>query len=43
MPYRLEITLKADLFDAEGEGVRRKARDYFGIDLEEPTAEEVCR
>jgi len=35
MPYRLEITLKPDLFDAEGEGVRRKARHYFGIEINE--------
>ncbi len=35
MPYRLEITLKSDLFDAEGDGVRRKAKDYFGIELEQ--------
>ena len=34
MPYRLEITLKPQLFDAEGEGVLRKASDYFGIQLQ---------
>ncbi|MBL0731900.1 MAG: phosphoribosylformylglycinamidine synthase, partial [Desulfosarcina sp.] len=34
MPHRLEITLKNDLFDAEGDGVRRKAEDYLGISLE---------
>ncbi len=34
MPHRLEITIKPHLFDAEGEGVRRKASDYFGIDLQ---------
>jgi len=33
MPNRLEITLKSDLFDAEGEGIRQKAMHYFGIDL----------
>jgi len=33
MPNRLEITLKSDLFDAEGEGVRQKAKNYFGISL----------
>ncbi len=33
MPYRLEITLKSELFDAEGEGVRQKAKNYFGIEL----------
>ena len=35
MPYRLEITLKPDLFDAEGEGVRQKARHYFGIEIKQ--------
>ena len=34
MPHRLEITLKPELFDAEGEGVRKKAADYFGIQTE---------
>ena len=34
MPHRLEITLRPDLLDAEGEGVRRKARDYFGISMD---------
>ncbi|MFW5855548.1 MAG: phosphoribosylformylglycinamidine synthase subunit PurS, partial [Thermodesulfobacteriota bacterium] len=33
MPYRLEITLKPNLFDPEGESIRRKAADYFGIDI----------
>ncbi|MFH2220374.1 MAG: AIR synthase-related protein [Pseudomonadota bacterium] len=33
MPHRLEITLKPDLFDAEGAGICRKAKDYFGIEL----------
>ena len=35
MAARLEITLKPDLFDAEGEAVLRKARDYFSFSLEE--------
>lgn len=35
MVVRLEITLKPDLFDAEGEAIRRKARDYFNIQLDE--------
>ena len=35
MVARLEITLKPDLFDAEGEAIRRKARDYFNIQLDE--------
>ncbi|MFH1143353.1 MAG: AIR synthase-related protein [Candidatus Eisenbacteria bacterium] len=30
MPHRLEITLRPELFDAEGAAVARKARDYFG-------------
>lgn len=34
MPVRLEITLKPELFDAEGESIRRKARDYFNIHLD---------
>ncbi|MGD9251954.1 MAG: phosphoribosylformylglycinamidine synthase subunit PurS, partial [Desulfobacterales bacterium] len=33
MPHRLEITLKPELIDAEGEALRRKAMDYFGIDV----------
>jgi phosphoribosylformylglycinamidine synthase len=33
MPYRLEIVLKPELFDAEGDGIRRKAKDYFGIEI----------
>jgi phosphoribosylformylglycinamidine synthase len=33
MPARLEIGLKDHLKDAEGEGVRQKALDYFGIQL----------
>jgi len=33
MPYRIEIMIKPELFDAEGEWVRQKARNYFGIDL----------
>ncbi len=31
MSHRLEITLRPELLDAEGEGVRKKARAYFGI------------
>ena len=34
MPHRLEITVKAELFDAEGEALRQKAQDYFGIQIE---------
>ncbi len=34
MPHRLEITLKPGLFDAEGQGIRNKTRNYFGIDLD---------
>ena len=35
MPHRLEIALNADMHDAEGEGIRKKAQDYFGIQLEQ--------
>jgi phosphoribosylformylglycinamidine synthase len=31
MAHRLEVTLKPELFDAEGEGVRKKALDYFHL------------
>ncbi|MFC1814890.1 AIR synthase-related protein [Thermodesulfobacteriota bacterium] len=41
MPYRIEIMLKPDLFDAEGEGVRQKAKNYFGIDLTSVRAVQV--
>lgn len=34
MAYRLEITIKPELFDAEGDGIRQKASNYFGIELE---------
>jgi len=34
MPYRLEIALKSELFDAEGNGIRQKAKNYFGIELD---------
>lgn len=33
MAARLEITLKPELLDAEGAAVRRKAQDYFGLNL----------
>ena len=33
MPHRLEIALKPELFDAEGDGIRQKAKEYFGIEL----------
>lgn len=35
MPARLEIRLKKELFDAEGSGVRKKALEYFGFQVEE--------
>ncbi|MBT8352517.1 MAG: phosphoribosylformylglycinamidine synthase subunit PurS, partial [Deltaproteobacteria bacterium] len=35
MPHRLEIALKPGLFDAEGEGVRQKAKNYFGFQIDE--------
>lgn len=34
MPYRLEIALKPELMDAEGEGIVRKAADYFAIKMD---------
>ncbi|MFZ1986635.1 MAG: phosphoribosylformylglycinamidine synthase subunit PurS, partial [Desulfatitalea sp.] len=34
MASRIEISLKPELPDAEGEALRRKARDYFGIAVE---------
>src|SRR5512147_2078561 len=33
MAVRLEIGWSPDLTDAEGEAVRRQAREYFGLDL----------
>jgi phosphoribosylformylglycinamidine (FGAM) synthase PurS component len=33
MAYRLEIALRPELFDAEGDGIRRKAKNYFGIEI----------
>ena len=33
MPARLEIALKEDLIDAEGEGICHKANQYFGLKL----------
>ena len=32
MPARLEITLRDHLIDPEGEGIRKKAQAYFGIE-----------
>jgi phosphoribosylformylglycinamidine synthase len=34
MPFRLEIALKQDLVDAEGEGIRKKALAYFGLPID---------
>ncbi len=34
MVARIEIALKTRLKDAEGENIRRKAKDYFGIDTQ---------
>jgi len=34
MPARLEISLKPELFDAEGDSIKKKARDYFGFELD---------
>ncbi|OQY59378.1 MAG: phosphoribosylformylglycinamidine synthase [Desulfobacteraceae bacterium 4572_88] len=33
MAYQIEITQRPELSDAEGEGIRQKAKDYFGIEL----------
>ena len=33
MVYRLELALKPELFDAEGEGVKHRAKDYFDLEL----------
>ena len=35
MPARLEIRLKSELFDAEGATVKKKAIEYFGLDVKE--------
>ncbi|WP_054031564.1 phosphoribosylformylglycinamidine synthase subunit PurS [Desulfatitalea tepidiphila] len=34
MPSRIEITLKPEMLDAEGLALSRKARDYFGIEVD---------
>ena len=34
MPHRLEIALKANLIDAEGQGLCQKAKNYFGLELD---------
>jgi phosphoribosylformylglycinamidine synthase len=33
MPHRLEIALKPELVDAEGNGLRQKAKNYFNIEI----------
>ncbi|MFO7984575.1 MAG: AIR synthase-related protein [Desulfatiglandaceae bacterium] len=35
MAFRLEIRLKSELTDAEGAGVGRKAREYFGFQVDD--------
>ena len=35
MPFRLEIRLKHELTDAEGAGIRRNAREYFGFGVDD--------
>ena len=35
MAFRLEIRLRSELTDAEGVGVRRKAREYFGLGVDD--------
>ena len=34
MSHRLEIALKENLIDAEGQGLCQKARNYFGLELD---------
>ncbi len=34
MPHILEIALKPDIFDAEGANIKKKAKEYFNIDME---------
>ena len=34
MPSRIEITLKPEMADAEGQNLRKKARNYFGIQID---------
>ena len=36
MAHRLEVTLKTELRDAQGEGVCQKARRYFGLGTDSP-------
>jgi len=35
MIFRLEIRLKSNLADTEGAGVKKKSKDYFGIEVDE--------
>ncbi len=35
MAHRLEIALKADLIDPEGESLKKRAREYFGLMIEQ--------
>ena len=35
MPHRLEIRLKDGLFDAEGSSIRKKSKEYFGLEVEQ--------
>ena len=35
MPQRIEVTLQAELLDAEGQALAHKAKNYFGIELEQ--------
>jgi len=41
MPSRLEIALQDQLVDAEGEGLRKKTRAYFGIEIDRVRAVSV--
>ena len=42
MPHRLEIALRPDLFDAHGDGIRKKALDYFGIRIDQIRVVRIC-
>ena len=35
MPQRLEIMLKSEIRDPDGETLKKKARDYLGLKIEE--------
>ena len=35
MVSRLEVTLRENLLDAEGANIQRKAKDYFGFEVDD--------